>query len=31
MRAKSKRLVTTGLITEQTPGLFAISRLRIEA
>jgi len=26
MRAKLKRLVTTGLVTEQTPGLFAIAR-----
>jgi hypothetical protein len=31
MRAKLKRLVATGLVTEQAPGLFAIPRPRTEA
>ena len=30
MRAKLKRLVATGLVTEQTPGLFAIPRAHTE-
>jgi hypothetical protein len=28
MRAKLKRLVATGLVTEDTPGMFAIPRPR---